>query len=132
MRDARSWPIRSILSVTHGYPIERRPYNEIISWLTGQESVSIFTIVRAKEPLTKLLLEQHPQLTVIACSPPDDDCAAADRWADLVEQMVGATLPISPLPPGEWQVFDEVNEALEVVPPEKVFVAPSADPDTRQ
>lgn len=125
----REFGVYTVLSVTHGLPIELDPYLDILTHITGQK-MDVVTAIRARQVSAPWLLEQHPRLSEFV--KPERfshgrfstvDYPAMDAWAKEVAAALGReTLPVQPLPPGEWTRRPLVEEVLDHAPPEKVFV----------
>lgn len=119
----------TILSITHRLPVEGGPYQAILKHMTGLQ-LSPLQSGRARDVCAAWLLEQHPRLAEVPERPvfKEGDYAAMDAWADEQRALLGATsLPVAPLPPGEYTAKPIVEEVLDLgVPPEKIFVV---DPD---
>ncbi|WP_067487452.1 hypothetical protein [Actinomadura hibisca] len=124
-----SFPLRSVLAVTHGFPVEGNEFGAIVEHLTGRPT-SPLAALGVREECLAWIYRQHPQLSVITAPPAFDsktgDFTAVDAWADLVEQLIGTTLPIAPLPPGDWQNKTTLDVVLDHAPADKVYVI---DPD---
>lgn len=123
------WPIRTVLAITHGYPVQRDPYLHLLTAMTGQP-MDLVTGIRAQRTCQAAILAQHPLLTVITPAPEWDEATGdyrdTDQWADRVETLIGPTLPIAPLAPGEWERRDLIEEVLDHAPPETVWVLPGS------
>ncbi|WP_026415620.1 hypothetical protein [Actinomadura oligospora] len=123
------WPIRTVLAVTHGYPVELAPYRDLLTAMTRQP-IDVVTGVRAQLTCRPVILDQHPLLTVITTAPAysttTGDYREVDEWASRVEQLIGPTLPVAPLAPGQWEQRGLVEEVLDHAPPTKVW---TLDPD---
>jgi hypothetical protein len=134
MSQPRQFEVYTVLSVTHGLPSGLDPYLDILTHLTGQP-MDVVTAIRAVTVSRPWLLEQHPRLADFV--KPErfeherftkDDYPAMDAWAAHVADQLGAqTLPVQPLPPGEWTRQTPIEEVLDHADPAKVIVV---DPES--
>lgn len=128
----RDFALADILTMTTGLLLSHNGMGglyEIANHLTG-DNLMTHQLPRAAEVCGPALLRQHPQLAGVAPSP-DLDASNLLTWLADAEHVYGATLPVAPLAPGEWEQRDPIEELCDKVGAERVYVVPDATEDWR-
>ncbi len=121
-----SFALGDVLSITTGRLVSRdhiAGVYRILDHMTG-ERLMTHQIPRAGRECKPHLLRQHPQLAAVVDFTNE---AHIWRWLDEQEATFGATLNVEPLPDGEHDVRDPLEEACDMVGSEKVFVVNADD-----
>lgn len=115
----RLFHIGDILSVTTGRLVSRRHMagvHDLLKHLTGDP---LFThqLGRAMDAAIPWLLQQHPQLAEVAPAGPLP-ARSAEEWLAWPEQIADElglerTLPVAPLPAGDYEPRNPVQELAE-------------------
>jgi hypothetical protein len=125
----KDFDLGDVLSITTGRLVSRRHIDgvyDILNYMTGD---SLFThqLPRAQDECRPWLLRQHPDLAEV-----DADGVNAETWRGWLDAQVaryGATRPVAPIPADDHARRDPIQEAIEMVGPERVIaIDPEATP----
>jgi hypothetical protein len=119
----RDFTLDDILTVTTGRLLSRRHMDglyDLLGYMTG-DNLMTHQLPRAADACAPALLDQHPHLRGVE-PPADIDPADLLAWIVNAEGEHGETLPVTPLPPDNWERRNPIEELCDMVEPEKVIV----------
>jgi len=122
----RMFPLDEVLTITTGRLVARRHMDavyEVLNFLTG-DNLMTHQLLLALDHCLPLVLEQHPDLAAIK---PVDVPADAEHiwpWLEAMEDKYGAERELAPV--RDWLYINPIEEACDLVGPEKVIVWPEA------
>ena len=128
MTDTRDFALADILTMTTGRLLSPRGVEAVYdlgNYMTA-DYLMTHQLPRAADTCGPALIAQHPQLDGVA--PPEDiDAPDLMAWLADAERQHGQQLAVAPLPPGNWERRNPIEELCDMVGPEKVYVAPVPD-----
>lgn len=121
MIENRSFHLGDILSITTGRLVSPRHIDGVYDILNYMTDDNLFThqLPRASDECKPHILAQHPELEEI-----DASGVNGENWKQWLEEQVakyGEQLEIKPLVSGIHKIKDPVEEAEEMVGPDKVI-----------
>jgi hypothetical protein len=120
--EIRSFDLGDILSVTTGYLVSKRHIGGVYDILNHMTGDNLFThqLPRAADMCKPAILDQHPQLALVASPETFDGKAHVESWLVEQEDAYGLTLPILPL--ASWRQRDPIEELAGMVGPDKPII----------
>lgn len=118
----REWELGDVLSITTGVLLSERRMagvHEILDWLTG-DTLMTHQLPRAMDAVASWILQQHPWLAPVKPPSVTGDVTQEARemrirvWLELIEQRLGGTVRLRPMPVGAWEPRNPIVELLEM------------------
>jgi len=125
MTEIRKFDVGDIISIADGRLLSRRHVDgvyDILNYMTGD---TLFThqLPRANRVCEPYIREQHPDLADVGEIPEfvgtrEEKFAQLDFWLN----KFGEPREVHPLPEGVWNQINPIEEACDILGPEKVWV----------
>lgn len=127
----REFHLGDLLSVTDGHllsPRKMEGVSDLLSYMTG-ERLWVHALIRAADFCTPYLLGRYPFLVDLKMpSEFTGNVEASLKWLDEQVAVYGEMFEVEPLPEGEWNSIDPIEELVSMIGPDRVIVVPIEGP----